>query len=154
MRVTTLAVLMLAGVQMGAAGRQSQAGSPALPEVEVFKTATCGCCSKWVDHLRRDGFTVKAVDVDDLPAVKARHKVPANLSTCHTALVGNYIVEGHVPVADVRRLVERKPPVRGIAVPGMPIGSPGMEGSNPTTFSVFSFDASGKTDIFATHRPK
>ena len=121
--------------------------------VEVFKSPTCGCCSKWVEHLQTAGFTVKTTNVDDIYEVKTKYRVPGAVESCHTALVGGYVIEGHVPAADVRRLLEERPAVAGIGVRGMPIGSPGMEveGVKPQPYTVLAFDKQGKTQIFATH---
>ena len=95
--------------------------------IDVYRSPSCGCCLKWVDHLRANGFTVAVHDTADMDAVKQRLGVPDGQRSCHTASVGGYFVEGHVPAADIRRLLKDKPAARGIAVPGMPLGSPGME---------------------------
>jgi hypothetical protein len=129
---------------------------PPLPQdaaMQVYKSPTCGCCSKWIDHLRQHGFTVTATDLPDMSEIKKQKKVPGTLTSCHTAIVGGYIVEGHVPAADVRRLLAERPAVAGIAVPGMPIGSPGMEvnGTKPQAYEVVSFNAGGKVGVFASH---
>ena len=121
--------------------------------VQVFKEATCGCCSNWVEHLRRAGFAPTSSNVDDMPSVKQVYKIPAQARSCHTALVGGYVIEGHVPVADIQRLLKEKPAIAGLAVPGMPIGSPGMEGPNPRPYDVLAFDKAGKTTVFSTQRP-
>lgn len=116
-----------------------------LPLVTVYKSPTCGCCSKWVSHLEANGFRVEALDVDDMTAVKQRYGIPATLGSCHTAVVGDYVVEGHVPADLVHRMLKEKPTgVAGIAVPGMPIGSPGMEGPNPQPYSVIAFGSGGE----------
>ncbi len=130
-------------------------GSPeaTLPTVQVFKTPTCGCCNDWVDHLRDAGFTVETTDLRDLRDVKHTAGVPHELASCHTARVDGYIVEGHVPAEDVQRLLVDRPAVTGIAVPGMPIGSPGMEGPNPESYHVIAFGGLGEPSIFATHHP-
>ena len=122
-------------------------------EVHVYKTPTCGCCNGWVDHLREAGFSVRTTNLSDLTAVKRSNGVPPELASCHTAIVGGYVVEGHVPAQDVRRLLLKKPAVSGLAVPGMPIGSPGMEGPNPQRYRVLSFGG-GKVDVFAEHGPE
>lgn len=140
-------IALAAGLGLANAARAEQAST----EVAVFKTPSCGCCSKWADHLRAEGFLVQIQEVPDLPAVKRQYGVPEKLSSCHTALVGPYVIEGHVPVADIRRLLRESPKVVGLAVPGMPIGSPGMEGGTPERYEVFSFDAEGKTRVFARH---
>lgn len=120
-------------------------------EVVVYKTAQCGCCKKWVDHLRVSGFIVTVEEAVDLDPIKARFGVPTDLESCHTATVGGYVVEGHVPAEDIRRLLSEKPSARGIAVPDMPIGSPGMErGDEHEPYEVIQFGGKGRT-IFATH---
>ena len=124
-----------------------------LPIVHVYKSPTCGCCSKWVSHLEANGFKVEATDVDDLALVKRSFDIPGAVATCHTAIVGDYLVEGHVPAEDIIQLLKQKPAIKGIAVPGMPIGSPGMEGSNPQAYDVVSFNANGETEIFSSHQP-
>lgn len=123
------------------------------PTVVVYKTPTCGCCSDWVTHMRENGFEVVAHDVEDVNPIKQRFGLPASLGSCHTALVGDYVVEGHVPAADVQRLLRERPDVTGIAVPGMPIGSPGMEveGRAAQPYQVISFDRQGRTAVFARH---
>lgn len=127
----------------------------AAPGVVVYKTPTCGCCTKWVDHLRANGFTVEAKDVSQsaLDALKRDRGVPPALGSCHTALVGGYVVEGHVPASDVTRLLQEKPKVAGLAVPEMPIGSPGMEvpGRDAQPYAVVTFDERGNTTTFSRH---
>ena len=119
--------------------------------VAVFKNATCGCCSKWIEHLEKAGYEVRSKDVEALNAVKARYGVPMELRSCHTAVVGGYVIEGHVPAADIQRLLREKPAVAGLAVPGMPMGSPGMEGPTSERYEVVSFTREGKTAVFARH---
>ena len=123
------------------------------PLVEVYKSPTCGCCSKWVDHLRNRGFEVRVTDSDAVDELKTKHGVPRQARSCHTALVGGYVVEGHVPAADVQRLLKERPRIAGIAVPGMPIGSPGMEvpGVKPQPFNVIGFGKDGEARVFAQH---
>ncbi|NZA27978.1 DUF411 domain-containing protein [Luteimonas sp. SJ-92] len=119
----------------------------------VHKDPNCGCCSLWAEHMRRDGFEVELRDVDDLAAVRERAGVPAAKASCHTALVGDYFVEGHVPAADVRRLLAERPDALGITAPGMPLGSPGMEMPNGRTdaYSVELVHDDGSTTEFARH---
>src|SRR5262245_66692534 len=100
------------------------------PSVTVFKDPNCGCCKNWVEHLRKHGFEVVTKDTSDIEAPKRTARVPERLYSCHTAFVSGYVVEGHVPVEDIQRLLKEKPKVAGIAVGGMPIGSPGMEMGN------------------------
>jgi hypothetical protein len=127
----------------------------ARPAVEVYKSPTCGCCSLWVEHLQANGFTVRTSERDDeaLTALKAKHGIPTAARSCHTALVNGYVIEGHVPAADVHRLLKERTAIVGIAVPGMPIGSPGMEveGRPMQRFDVLTFDKSGQTRVFASH---
>lgn len=120
------------------------------PQMTVYKSATCGCCSKWVAHMQANGFEVKAIDVDDIDAVKRQRGVPNAAASCHTAVVNGYIVEGHVPADAVKTMLKTKPAIVGIAVPGMPMGSPGMEvpGGQKEAFDIVSFDKTGKTAIY------
>jgi hypothetical protein len=124
-----------------------------LPVVAVYKTPWCGCCKLWVDHLRKAGFTVEVHDVEDLDAEKDRMGVPADKRSCHTAEVAGYYVEGHVPAADIKRLLKDKPKAEGLVLPGMPMGSPGMEMPDGRTqpFAVELVDAKGKATVFARH---
>jgi hypothetical protein len=125
---------------------RGQGGTPMM----VYKDPNCGCCHNWVEIMRRAGFDVSTRDTSDMDAIKARHKVTRALASCHTALVGGYVVEGHVPADVIRKLLAEKPRVLGIAVPGMPVGSPGMEsGNRKDPYEVLTFDAAGKTTVFA-----
>ena len=126
---------------------------PAVPSIQVYKSRTCGCCNKWIDHVRAAGFGVAATDVDDVQPYKRQHGVPAQLGSCHTALVEGYVIEGHVPADDIIRLLRERPDVLGLAVPGMPMGSPGMEGPAAEPYDTVAFAADGTTSVFATHRP-
>lgn len=121
--------------------------------VEVYKNPQCGCCAAWVAHLRMQGFTVNVHEVADTAAVREQHQIPAALGSCHTATISGYVIEGHVPAADIRRLLKEKPAVAGLAVPGMPAGSPGMESSSPQAYQTLSFSAAGETQEFANHSP-
>jgi hypothetical protein len=121
--------------------------------ITVYKSPTCGCCVKWIDHLEAGGLAVEAIDVDNLDWVKKENGVPAQLVSCHTALIDGYVIEGHVPVEDVIRLLEERPDVAGLAVPKMPIGSPGMEGPNPEPYDVLAFTEQGSTHTYASHGP-
>jgi hypothetical protein len=121
-------------------------------EIQVYKSPTCGCCTKWVDHLRDNGFSVTVTELQDVTPIKLENGVPNRLASCHTAIAEGYIVEGHVPAVDIRRLLSERPKISGLAVPGMPIGSPGMEGPNPERYQVLSFGADG-TRVFSEHGP-
>lgn len=119
----------------------------------VYHDPNCGCCGKWIEHMEQHGFTIEAVQETNMSAIKRELGVPENLPSCHTATVGGYVVEGHVPAGDVQKLLAEKPDVAGIAVPGMPLGSPGMEyGDKRQAFDVVSFDEAGGTTVF-NHYP-
>ena len=117
----------------------------------VYKSASCGCCKSWVEHMRQAGFTVVVHDTDDVAPVKDASGVPAALRACHTAVIGKYVIEGHVPAADVRRLLREHPAVAGLAVPGMPAGSPGMESSSAEHYDVVTFGGPGAQRVYASH---
>ncbi|KQW36856.1 DUF411 domain-containing protein [Rhizobacter sp. Root404] len=126
----------------------------ALPLVEVFKRPTCGCCGAWVDHLKAAGFPVKVTEVGDTTVTRKRYGLKDKFGSCHTGIVSGYVVEGHVPAAEVKRLLATKPAAIGLSVPGMPVGSPGMEyGDREDPFDVFLIDKSGRSTVFA-HYPK
>jgi hypothetical protein len=116
----------------------------------VYKEATCPCCNAWVDYMRDNGFRVVTYNVSDLDAVKQKHDIARNLQSCHTTEVGGYFVEGHVPADLVRKLLAERPPIAGIAVPGMPVGSPGMEVGPPEPYDILSVDSAGRTAIFGS----
>ena len=141
--------LTVLGLVAGAGG----VGAADQPLMEVWKTPTCGCCRAWVSHVEKAGFRVQVTQLDDVSPIKKQLGVPPELSSCHTARVGGYVVEGHVPADDIVRLLRQKPKVKGIYVPGMPVGSPGMEGAHGERYDVLALDESGKTSIFATHQP-
>jgi len=124
-------------------------------DVVVYKSPTCGCCKEWVNHMRDNGFTVEVHDRNDLIQIKRQLGVPGNLQSCHTAKVGGYVIEGHVPASDVKRLLDENLQVAGLTAPGMPMGSPGMDmGPRKDVYDVLTFTRSGKTDVFATHNDK
>mgnify|MGYP000585234519 CR=1 FL=1 len=128
--------------------------NPTLGLVQVFKTATCSCCSKWIEHLESAGFRIEATNFAHLASIQSDQGVPQDLQSCHTALVDGYVIEGHVPATDIRRLLSARPAVTGIAVPGMPIGSPGMEHSDVSlheSYDVMSFGETG-VRVFDSHR--
>ena len=118
--------------------------------ITVYKTPTCGCCTKWVNHLREQGFQVTAYDISDLTPIKKKYGVPNALSACHTAIVDGYVVEGHVPADVILRLLKERPKVVGITVPSMPMGSPGMEGKYSEPYDVLTFDQDGKTQVYTS----
>ena len=122
--------------------------SAAPPEMTVYKTKTCGCCGKWVDHMRTNGFNVTVKEVPSTAPYRQQFGVPEALLSCHTAVVAGYSIEGHVPAADIQRLLKQHPKGKGLAVPGMPMGSPGMEGASKDAYTVLLFDDKGGTTDF------
>ncbi len=142
--LTMLAAAPLALVSMRALS--------AAPAVSMFKLTGCGCCDLWAEHLRKSGFAVSVRAVPDLTPVRVKYGIPNIFGTCHTALVEGYAIEGHVPAADIQRLLRSKLKVAGLAVPGMPAGSPGMEGPRGEPYDVLTFDRNGATQIYARYR--
>ena len=149
-RTHLLFAALTATVVVVLGGNVWMAAQAAKPQMTVYKSATCGCCSKWVEHMQANGFDVKAINVDDIDKVKRERGVPVDAASCHTAIVNGYVVEGHVPADAVQKMLKEKPAIAGIAVPGMPMGSPGMEmpGGQKDAFNIVSFDKSGKTAIY------
>lgn len=141
----TIKTFIAAGLMMAATGAQAAT-------MTVYKSPACGCCAKWIEHVRAHGFAVKTIDTDELMAVKARAGVPDALGSCHTAMIGGYVVEGHVPAADIAKLLREKPRARGIAVAGMPMGSPGMEhGGHKEPFVTMLIGKDGKARPYVRH---
>lgn len=116
----------------------------------VYKSPTCGCCEDWVSHMQESGFEMKVIDRDNMQPIKKQAGVSPELASCHTALIDGYVIEGHVPAADVRRLLEQKPAVRGLTIPGMPQSAPGMDIPG-TPYEVLSFDRAGNTELFSRY---
>lgn len=144
--------ILSTAASLAAAAALPASGRNALPQVEVFKDPNCGCCGAWVDHLKAAGFPVKVQEVADPGAVRKRHGIPDQYGSCHTGVVAGYALEGHVPADDVKRLLVRKPAGAGLAVPGMPIGSPGMEvGERRDAFKVLLIDRAGGATVFASY---
>ena len=152
MKKLAAAALVLGGVVLAVSFR-----SPDLqPEtaIHVYKSPDCRCCARWVTHMEAAGFKVTVDDTTDLAAVKQRTGIPSALWSCHTTVAGDYVIEGHVPARVVRRFLEEKPQVAGISVPGMPTGSPGMEGPNPRPYDVTAFDGKGNRTVFEHVDPR
>lgn len=149
LRTLALVCAILAGATWYSESARSDADLA--PRVEVFKSPTCGCCTKWADHLETNGFRVQSTDVTNLSEIKRRHGVPQHSQACHTAVVDGYVIEGHVPASDIKRLLRERPAVRGLVAPGMPLGSPGMESRTPHPYSVYSFDEAGRRTLFSRH---
>lgn len=151
----TRRVLIIGAIQVATMFTKSQASWAAemLPRMVVTRDPNCGCCGGWVTHLRRSGFTVEVVESVDLSRLKAQLGVPNALAACHTGQIGGYVIEGHVPAGAIRKLLAEHPQATGLAVPGMPIGSPGMESSGkaPETYEVILFGQAGNR-TFARYR--
>lgn len=120
-------------------------------DVVVYKSPTCGCCGKWVEHMEENGFSVEVRNQANLNSIKANLGVPSQFQSCHTAEVGGYVIEGHVPASDIKRLLKEKPKVAGLAVPGMPMGSPGMDGPREDPYDVLAFKPDGEMAVYAHH---
>lgn len=149
-RRSLLGASLLGGLAMGLPGGVRAAVDEA-PALTVYKTPWCGCCTAWVDHMRRAGFNVTVEERDDLEPLKAYHDVRPDIASCHTGLIDGYVIEGHVPAADVKRLLEERPDDTGLAVPGMPVGSPGMEqGDRQDPYAVILFSGDNRT-VFARY---
>jgi len=154
MRNLTLAGALAALVAWSGTIFAGEAQAPRSEEVVVYKSPWCGCCEGWVDHMRASGFEVTVREQEELSAIKRMSGVPEVLESCHTAFVGGYAIEGHVPAGAIERLLAERPPVRGLAAPGMPIGSPGMEGADPKPYEVMTFTQGGATDVYERVRPQ
>jgi hypothetical protein len=151
-RTIALAVSFVALALTTAAARISPPEEAAKkPIITVYKDPGCGCCKNWIEHLKKHGYRVDAKDSPNMTEIKHTLGVPDRLTACHTAMVNGYLIEGHVPAADIDRLLAQKPRIAGLAVPGMPMGSPGMEGGPAQRYQVLTFDKSGKTGVFASH---
>lgn len=147
------AVVLIAGAAVAVVSSQSGKAVTGKQTVAVFKSPTCGCCAKWNEHMTAAGYAVTSRDLQDVGPIKDEHRIPANLRSCHTALVGGYVVEGHVPADVVAKLLAEKPAgVVGIAVPGMPAGSPGMESPDgfKAPYQVLAFTKDGQSRVYAS----
>lgn len=123
------------------------------PVITVYKSPHCSCCTRWVDHLKANGFTVKSMDVENVNPYKQKAGVTPQLASCHTAFVNGYVVEGHVPASDIKRMLKQKPAIKGISVPAMPHGTPGMDMSGrKDPYDVVSFDKNGKVKVYKSYR--
>ena len=144
-----LATAAVAGIWWFSSGGPATAGAA---EITVYKSPLCGCCTKWEDHMRENGFSVTPVNVDDIRPYKSRYGVAPSLSSCHTAVIDGYVVEGHVPAADIKRMLKERPAIQGLAVPGMPRGSPGMEqDGHQDPYEVLSIDKQGGLSVYSSY---
>ncbi|MDP2903754.1 MAG: DUF411 domain-containing protein [Methylovulum sp.] len=122
-------------------------------EITVYRSPTCSCCEKWLAHLQQNNFAIKDIVTNDMQAIKTKYGVTPELASCHTAIINGYVIEGHVPAGDIRNLLKTKPKVTGIAVPGMPAGTPGMEmGAKKEAYDVVSFDSQHRTQVFNRYK--
>lgn len=148
--LVTACVAGLAGLASAASSAVTDTTKPA--HIVVYKDPNCGCCRSWIEHLRKRGFDVAVHDTSDVSGAKRTGRVPQQLASCHTAFVNGYVVEGHVPAADIQKMLTDKPKIAGLAVPGMPAGSPGMEmGGRVDHYDVIAFTRDGRTSVFARH---
>ncbi len=120
-------------------------------DVDVYKSPACGCCDEWVKHMRENGYSVEIHNLRNVNPVKLELGVPRHLQSCHTAKIGGYVIEGHVPANDIARLLNERPKITGLTVPGMPTGSPGMDGPRKDPFDVLSFQSDGKTSVYSSY---
>jgi hypothetical protein len=150
---TAATILVAAALASTAPHAQVKSGATDR-QLRVYKSPSCGCCGTWVKYMESNGFTVAVTNMDDVSPIKVQNGVPSRLTSCHTTLVGGYVIEGHVPVADIRRLLKERPKIAGLAAPGMPQGSPGMDVPNSPPFEILAFDKSGRTTVFSTYTPK
>jgi hypothetical protein len=155
MKKTSFYGKLLAGLFIGIAviGSSLLLGQkPAVAaDIVVYKSPTCGCCKNWVKHMEDNGYSVEVHNERNLAPIKSSMGVPKRLQSCHTAKVGDYVIEGHVPANDVKRLLKDKPQIAGLATPGMPMGSPGMEGPRKDAYQVIAFKKDGSTGVYASY---
>lgn len=145
-------IFSLPGLLIAALFFSAEINKPvAAADITVYKSPACRCCDRWADYLEENGFSVAVQKRRNMQAMKRELGVQPQFQSCHTAVVGDYVIEGHVPASDIRRLLEEKPDIRGLAVPGMPMGSPGMEGPRKDPYSVISIDKEGKGTVFSRH---
>ncbi|HWS40872.1 MAG TPA: DUF411 domain-containing protein [Arenimonas sp.] len=145
MKYTRLLTLLLSILLTSAVFAQSTLG------INVYKNQYCGCCHLWIEHLQQNGFKVTEHNVDSNAQLRESLGIPEKLGSCHTARINGYVIEGHVPAADIKRLLKEKPKAVGLAVPGMPAGSPGMESPNPQPYNTLLVMKDGTTSVWAKH---
>ena len=152
MRVVAFVLAGSLSVASGLAAQRRAPASPPPTHVVVYKSASCGCCGQWVDYMRRNGFSVEVHNQDDLTAIKRTAGVSDANASCHTAQIGGYVVEGHVPVEAIRRMLRERPAIAGLAVPGMVAGTPGMEqGNEHHAYDVVAIGRDGRTSVYERH---
>ncbi len=147
------AIIMVLSVVAGSIYLASMlASKPAVAEeIMVYKSPTCGCCKKWVSYLKQEGFTVKSKNIRNMQSIKKEFGIKPQFQSCHTAKIGKYYVEGHVSASDIRRMLKEKPDIKGLSAPGMPMGSPGMEGPRKDKYNVIAIDKNDHASIYSRH---
>ncbi|GAB1543561.1 DUF411 domain-containing protein [Scytonema sp. NUACC21] len=149
--ITGFAVMSCATAAV--AGEGNTASFSGTQEITVYRSPYCSCCGGWVEHMQKHGFKIKDIKTDEIEAIKQKYNLPPQLASCHTAIVDGYVMEGHIPADNIKRLLKQKPNVAGLAVPGMPVGTPGMEmGSKKQPFAVMAFDSNGDVTVFQEYR--
>lgn len=158
LQLALLAPLAAALPARAQSGKSATSAMSAMPKVEVYKSPTCGCCNDWIKHLQDAGFTVHATNVPDSRFYRARFGMPAKLGSCHTALVAGYVIEGHVPAREIKRLLRERPTALGLSVPAMPVGSPGMDGpeykGEVDPYDVLLVMGDGSARVYASYEGK
>jgi hypothetical protein len=155
MKVSTIFFLTIGLLvfNMGIKAENLSSGKPV--DIVVYRSPTCECCGRWLEHLKKNKFNVQEIVADDVQAIKNKYSVPEAMASCHTAIVDGYVIEGHVPANDIMKLLKNKPKIIGIAVPGMPSGTPGMEmGDRKDAYNVMSFDKENHYEIFNSYKGK
>lgn len=121
-------------------------------KMTVYRTPSCGCCGLWIEHMKKHGFEITDIKTDNIEEIKQQHNLSSELASCHTATIGSYVFEGHIPADEIKRFLKQKPNLKGLAVPGMPIGTPGMEaGDMKQPFEILAFDESGNIEVFQSY---
>ncbi len=150
-----LSIILLSSLIVWAFAKRSnqinEAANKDLPEVVMYKNPQCTCCDRWANYLRKQGFPVSVNISDEMISIKETNKVPLNLASCHTAFIDDYVVEGHVPVEDINKMLKERPDAVGLAAPGMPVASPGMDIATNDIYEVRLFDQKGSSVLYATH---
>ncbi|WP_427160409.1 DUF411 domain-containing protein [Aliinostoc sp. HNIBRCY26] len=147
-------IMIMMGLITGTTASSAIAETLVTPQVKVYRSPSCSCCGNWLDHIQKQGFKIQAdIKTDDIDAIKEKYNLPPELASCHTAIIDGYVMEGHIPADDIKRFLQQKPQLAGLAVPGMPVGSPGMElGNEKDSFTVMAFNHKGETQAFQKHQ--
>ena len=133
--------------------KETEASYSGTKNITVYRSPSCGCCGVWLEHAQKHGFKVEDIKTEQMEALKQKHNVPSQLASCHTTIVDGYVMEGHIPVDNIKRFLSEKPELAGLAVPGMPIGTPGMEAKDiKQPFQVLAFDDKGKVEVFKEYQ--